>query len=259
MVGTRGEAGEILVPGLATKENLGEVREQELRSALQILGVDGLRLLGYRDSGMAGSPDNDDPRAYVKQDVEKVASIVAGILTEIRPDIVLTYGPDGIYGHPDHIMAHRVGTRAVMRAADEGWQTPHVYYSAAAKGRIKWMAELPDGPFAKMSAGELPGWGYLQVRSRPGWMFARTIRANWRHCGRIARRWGTTGRLRALQRSSARRSSASSLCAPCRYRGIQCLWTCWPDSFPNRRWITRFDSNNRGARKSGCPCGLRRE
>ena len=121
---------------------------------------------------MAGSPDNDDPRAYVKQDVEKVASIVAGILTEIRPDIVLTYGPDGIYGHPDHIMAHRVGTRAVMRAADEGWQTPHLYYSAAAKGRIKWMAELPDGPFAKMSAGELAGLG-IPASEITTWMDVR--------------------------------------------------------------------------------------
>jgi N-acetyl-1-D-myo-inositol-2-amino-2-deoxy-alpha-D-glucopyranoside deacetylase len=159
IVATRGEAGEILVPGLATRENLGEVRERELKAALDILGVGGLRLLGFRDSGMDGSPDNADPRAYINQDVEQVADRVAEILIEKQPDIVLTYGPDGIYGHPDHIMAHKVGTAAVLKAAERGLEIPNLYYSTAPKGRIKWMAEIPNGPFKDWTPEDLAKMG----------------------------------------------------------------------------------------------------
>ena len=159
VVATRGEAGEILVPGLATRENLGAVREQELRTALDILGVGDVRFLGFRDSGMAGSAENADPRAYINQDVEQVAERVADILIEKRPDIVLTYGLDGIYGHPDHIMASKVGTAAVMKAAERGLEIPNLYFSAAPKGRIKWMAEIPNGPFKDWSADDLAKMG----------------------------------------------------------------------------------------------------
>jgi LmbE family N-acetylglucosaminyl deacetylase len=159
IVGTRGEVGEILVPGLATRETLGDVRELELRAALKILGVSDVRFLGFRDSGMAGTPDNDDPRAYINQDVDVVASIVADIIVEKRPTIVLTYGPDGIYGHPDHIMAHKVGTAAVLKAGERGWRTPSLYYSAASRERIKRMAARPDGPFARTPPDVLETFG----------------------------------------------------------------------------------------------------
>lgn len=149
VLGTRGEAGEILVPGLANRQNLGQVREQELRAALKILGVNDVRFLGFRDSGMAGTPDNEHPRAYINQDVDSVASTVADIIVEKRPTVMLTYGPDGIYGHPDHIMSHKVGWKAVFEAGKRGWQTPVLYFSAASRERIKRMALIPNGPFAK--------------------------------------------------------------------------------------------------------------
>jgi LmbE family N-acetylglucosaminyl deacetylase len=159
VVGTLGEAGEILVPGLATPENLAEVRERELREALEILGVGDLRMLGYRDSGMAGTVENADPRAYINQDVDAVAERVAGILVEKQPDIVLTYGPDGIYGHPDHIMAHKVGTAAVMLAAETGWRVPSLYYSALSKGRLRWIVDRQGGAFAGMTGEALAALG----------------------------------------------------------------------------------------------------
>jgi len=162
VVGTRGEVGEILVPGLATRDTLGELREQELRAALKILGVGDVRFLGFRDSGMVGTPDNDDPRAFINQDVDEVASTVADIIVEKRPTIVLTYGPDGIYGHPDHIMAHKVGTAAVRIAGERGWQTPSLYYSAASRERIKRMAERPNGPFARTPPDVLKTFGTPQ-------------------------------------------------------------------------------------------------
>ncbi len=64
---TRGEAGQISDPSLATPENLGRVREEELRCAARALGVREVIFLGYRDSGMAGDRRNADPRAYVSE------------------------------------------------------------------------------------------------------------------------------------------------------------------------------------------------
>ena len=68
---TRGEVGEISDPALATRENLGEVREGELRAACRVLGIEEPIILGYRDSGMAGTSDNADSRAFSKQPMTK--------------------------------------------------------------------------------------------------------------------------------------------------------------------------------------------
>lgn len=159
IVGTRGEVGEILVEGLATRETLGAVRESELRIALEMMGVTDLRLLGYRDSGMAGSEENYDPRAFINQDVDIVADAIAEVLIERQPTIVLTYGIDGIYGHPDHIMAHKVALAGVLKAGERGWQTPNLYFSSASRERIKRMSELPNSPFASMPKEQLATFG----------------------------------------------------------------------------------------------------
>jgi LmbE family N-acetylglucosaminyl deacetylase len=159
VVGTRGEVGEILVPGLATRETLGAVREKELLDALQLLGVGDVRFLGYRDSGMEGTPENAHPQAFVNQDVDDVSRRVAEVIVEKRPTVVITYGPDGIYGHPDHIMAHKVGHAAVLKAGESGWQSPNLYYSSASRERIRRMAQLPNSPFAKMPREMLDAFG----------------------------------------------------------------------------------------------------
>ena len=115
---TRGEAGEISDPSLATPEHLGEVREQELCCAAQLLGVDAVFFLGYRDSGMAGTPENKDPRALAMADpAEAVGKIVAHIRRE-RPEVVVTFDENGGYGHPDHMAIHRFAKAAFAAAAD---------------------------------------------------------------------------------------------------------------------------------------------
>lgn len=157
---TRGEVGEILVEGIATKDNLGELRERELREAMAIVGVRDIRLLGYRDSGMAGTDDNADPRAFVNADHDAVVTLLAAMIDELEPDAVTTFGPDGIYGHPDHLKAHQVATAAVHRAAETGlWQTPALYYAAASRDRIREFAKYPGSPFSKMSAEQLANFG----------------------------------------------------------------------------------------------------
>jgi N-acetyl-1-D-myo-inositol-2-amino-2-deoxy-alpha-D-glucopyranoside deacetylase len=80
-----------------------------------------------------------------------VAGRIADIIAELRPTIILTYGPDGIYGHPDHIMVNKVAWPAVLKAGEDGrWKTPNLYFSAAPKERMRRMAELPNGPFTSM-------------------------------------------------------------------------------------------------------------
>jgi LmbE family N-acetylglucosaminyl deacetylase len=139
---TRGEAGEISNPELASAERLGEVRKQELGCACRTLGVEDLLFLDYRDSGMAGTPENEHPRALAQADSDvAVGQIVAHIRRE-RPDVVVTFDESGGYGHPDHIAIHHLTKAAFAAAADpsryaeqiEAGLEPHqagkLYYTA---------------------------------------------------------------------------------------------------------------------------------
>ncbi len=135
---TRGEVGEISDPSLATPETLGDVREQELRCAAETLGIKEVIFLGYRDSGMAGSPANNDPRAFINIPADEVVPRLVGIIRRLRPHVVITFEPHGAYGHPDHIAIHR-HTVAAFRAAaapasypDQGepWQPARLFYTA---------------------------------------------------------------------------------------------------------------------------------
>jgi N-acetyl-1-D-myo-inositol-2-amino-2-deoxy-alpha-D-glucopyranoside deacetylase len=142
------------------EETLGEVRERELREAMAIVGVRDIRLLGFRDSGMAGTEENRDPRAFVNADVDAVVTALVQIIDELKPTVVTTFGPDGIYGHPDHVMAHRVATMAVLRAGETGiWQVPALYYAAASRERIQRFAALPRSPFHSMPPEALATFG----------------------------------------------------------------------------------------------------
>jgi LmbE family N-acetylglucosaminyl deacetylase len=85
---------------------LGEIREAELRAAAEVLGLCGVSLLDYGDQHV----DDAEPR-------EAVARIVAEV-RRFRPDVVVTFGPDGAYGHPDHIAICQFTTAAVVAAAD---------------------------------------------------------------------------------------------------------------------------------------------
>lgn len=104
---TYGEAGEIAAPALATPETLGEVRANELRCAASRLGVEDIVFLGYRDSGMAGTVENKDPRAFINAPQQEVVSRLAAVMRQWQPHAVITFDPNGGYGHPDHVAIHR--------------------------------------------------------------------------------------------------------------------------------------------------------
>lgn len=118
---TRGEVGEIVDPELDRDEvrrNLGAVREQELRCACGVLGISDLFFLDFRDSGMMGTPENGHPESFWQSDFEEATRRLVKIVREVRPQVMVTYDPEGNYGHPDHIMAHRVATAAFDAAGD---------------------------------------------------------------------------------------------------------------------------------------------
>ncbi|MGH8991035.1 MAG: PIG-L family deacetylase [Acidimicrobiia bacterium] len=113
---TSGDLGEVVEGFLAPGETLGERRTTELATAAEILGVARTEILGYRDSGMIGTPANDDPACFWQADIDEAAARLAAILTEESADVLTIYDDHGNYGHPDHIQVHRVGIRAAELA-----------------------------------------------------------------------------------------------------------------------------------------------
>jgi N-acetyl-1-D-myo-inositol-2-amino-2-deoxy-alpha-D-glucopyranoside deacetylase len=177
---TLGEEGEILVPEYAQlaadqADQLGGLRIGELDAAMRELGVSDHRFLGgpgrFRDSGMMGTPANDHPRAFWRAAADPavfaaaVADAVA-VIREVRPQVIVTYDDNGDYGHPDHIMAHRVATAAAEQAADasygsgEPWQVAKFYWTAMPKSQLRRGFEAVRGqvdlPFHAADVDELP-------------------------------------------------------------------------------------------------------
>lgn len=174
---TLGEEGEILLPALAhlaadREDRLGEWRIGELERACAALGVRDHRFLGgagrWRDSGMLGTPQNDDPRCFWQSDPAEPTAALVAVVREVRPQVVAGYDENGGYGHPDHIRAHEVMLAAVDAAADpayrselgEAWTVSKVYYgvvprSVLAEGLAR--LETAGTPFATVaSVDDLP-------------------------------------------------------------------------------------------------------
>ena len=143
---TRGEAGEIYnMDPETTRPHLGEVRTKELETAARILGVNRGEFLDYRDSGMAGTAENEDPRSFHQAPIEEAAGKLAAILREEKPDVVVTYDQDGTYGHPDHIKAHHVTNAALDLLEKEGWRPRKLYYMAIPRSLMQQFREqLPE-------------------------------------------------------------------------------------------------------------------
>lgn len=121
---TRGELGEIVVPDLDTPDNhrrLGELRAAELEAAMGELGVTEWENLGYRDSGMMGTPGNRDPRSFWQSDLDEAARRLTWLVRQHRPAVMTTYNEYGGYGHPDHIRSHQIAVAAFARAGDTAW------------------------------------------------------------------------------------------------------------------------------------------
>jgi N-acetyl-1-D-myo-inositol-2-amino-2-deoxy-alpha-D-glucopyranoside deacetylase len=148
---TMGEEGEIVDPTLdeharkAMFPRLAEVRHQELQAAVDALHIQELRLLHFRDSGMAGTPSNKHPESFYRATFDEAVRRLVAVIREMKPQVMVTYDAFGGYGHPDHIQAHRI-TNAAFEAAGEprcfpelgleSWQPSRLYYTAMPRSFI---------------------------------------------------------------------------------------------------------------------------
>jgi len=150
---TRGEVGEVEPELMKGYQSIGELREHELRCAAQHLALAGVHFMDYRDSGMAGSPENNHPRALVQADVSKVAGEIVQLIREIRPQVVITFDPIGGYMHPDHIAIQRATEKAFYAAGDPAqypsnlpaFQPVKLYFHTFPRGFMRtavWMMRL---------------------------------------------------------------------------------------------------------------------
>jgi LmbE family N-acetylglucosaminyl deacetylase len=113
---TDGALGEVPDGLLADGERLVDRRRRELETSARALGAHRVEMLGYPDSGMAGTADNARADAFCNVDVEVAAARLAQLLVEENADVLTVYDPHGNYGHPDHVQVHVVGVRAAELA-----------------------------------------------------------------------------------------------------------------------------------------------
>ena len=113
-------------------------RLEELRTATEILGVTRVEVLGFKDSGMEGWPQNDAPGSFWSTPVDVAAKRLVPILLEERPQVVVTYDERGFYGHPDHIQAHRV----TVAALEASGLASSLFYTAIPKSAFARFREL---------------------------------------------------------------------------------------------------------------------
>lgn len=140
---TRGEAG---IPGKSTAETAA-IREAELRRACAELGVQQLTFLDYFDGKLSHIPDSVG------------AARLLNLMRQSPPDVVVTFGPDGISGHPDHLAVYRWTTAAFDQYRQEGGRPQHLYYIAPSEATqqgcgIPPPTETVGGPVAFIDVGD---------------------------------------------------------------------------------------------------------
>ena len=152
---TLGEAGDIPPDFLQSSSSSAALRESELDCSANVLALKQVFKLGFRDSGMEGSPDNHHPDALVARPMEEVVERIAAVMRQVRPQVVLTFDPVGGYFHPDHIRVHQATVLAFERVRQELDATDpqalsRLYYhtmpKSSAKIAVFWMRLLGKDP-----------------------------------------------------------------------------------------------------------------
>jgi mycothiol S-conjugate amidase len=143
------------------KQQLARIRPVELAQSAQIIGFDQVIMLGYRDSGMADSPPNENPSCFHQAALDEAVGRLVSIIRRERPQVIITYGDDQRgYPHPDHLKVHAISVPAFERAGDamwypwagEPWQPLKMYYSVWSRTRLiavheAMLAKLGKSPY----------------------------------------------------------------------------------------------------------------
>jgi mycothiol S-conjugate amidase len=173
---TGGEAGDILNPAMDktdVRENLPEVRREELQRAAEIIGYDEVVMLGYRDSGMPDTPANTDPRSFAMAPLDEAVGRLVTVIRRTKPQVIVTYPKDQSgYPHPDHIRVNEISEVAFDAAGDPDrypeagpvWQPLRLCYVAWSVKRMRAMYDkfvemgieppISDERLARMLKGE---------------------------------------------------------------------------------------------------------
>jgi mycothiol S-conjugate amidase len=150
---TDGAAGDILNPAMdkpEVKDNLPQVRMEELARATEIIGYREVVHLGYKDSGMPETPANEDPECFWRADLDEAIGRLVEIVRRTKPQVIITYGDDQQgYPHPDHLRVHDISLPAYELAGDasyrpdlgEPWEPKKLYYTAWSRQRMVAMHE----------------------------------------------------------------------------------------------------------------------
>ncbi len=152
---TGGEAGDILNPALDrpdVRDELPAIRRRELDTAAAIIGYHHVELLGYRDSGMPGTPANAHPDAFVNVPFEDALEAVVRSIRRERPQVVLGYDEHVRYPHPDHIRVHELALAAFETAADatrfpaagEPWTVSKLYAPVFTVARVQQLHDAME-------------------------------------------------------------------------------------------------------------------
>ena len=150
-IATDGVAGSVEAGYEEAAKDLVQIRAQELRQAVSILGAT-LHHLDYRDSGMHGDPANEHPDAFINADNDEVVGRLVRLIRQVKPQVIITNDKTGGYYHPDHIRCYETATAAFHAAADpsqypelEAHQSQLLYYTALSRWRLKlfsWLLRL---------------------------------------------------------------------------------------------------------------------
>jgi len=131
---TRGQAGKRGDPPVCTPDELPATRERELRAAVEILGIHRLYLLDYEDTKLS------------QAEPDRIRAELAGFIRRHRPHVVVTFDPNGLTGHPDHVAISRFTSDAIQAAADARWETEVPPHRVT---RVLWTPSIPPWEFAR--------------------------------------------------------------------------------------------------------------
>lgn len=140
------------------REMMAKVRPGELQASVEAIGFSSVHMLGYRDSGMAGSESNDNPACFHMADIDEATGRLVALIRKERPQVLITYNDDQAgYPHPDHLRVHDISVLAFHRAGDpmwypnagEPWQPSKMYYTLWSKERLLAVHEAMEKKLGK--------------------------------------------------------------------------------------------------------------
>lgn len=138
---TNGERGFHEHSTIEDPEELVRVRYEEQAQAAEVLGFVS-EWLGYRDSGMDGDETNDHPESFHSADLDEAAERLMRLIEQYQPQVMITQAENGMYGHPDHIKAHKVALAAFDKAEQMANPPAKLYYVTTAHSKIRAIGRL---------------------------------------------------------------------------------------------------------------------